>query len=208
MTKLPKQFNPDCALAGADLHICKGNIFSQIFVWQSNILVYKPITAITKAAPPVITATSHGLTNQWPVSVASVLGMTEINALETPPSNDDRHQATVLSSNTISLNDVNALDFHPYKSGGTLIYNSPVDLTTASIYMAFLTKKGGTEIAATRLTEGSGITVDNTFKTITAEISATDTDLLPFTKAYYLLFDDTSGLALFEGSVTVDNLIL
>ena len=197
--------NPD-----APLHVCKGATFTQVFTWATDTLTYKPITGITNAAPAVVTAVGHGLPDRWKVAIASVKGMTFINAEHSPPRKNDFHIATVLTGNTISLNDTNSLSYGTYTSGGTLIYNTPVSLATADVYMVFLDKENGTEYVPDKLTVGAGITLDDTLKTITASMSAATTDALTWTKAYYILFADEGGVitALFEGPVTTENLIL
>ena len=51
--------------AKLDLSIIQGDTFSQIIRWETEPIVYSPITGITQAAPAVITATSHGVPNGW-----------------------------------------------------------------------------------------------------------------------------------------------
>jgi hypothetical protein len=112
-----------------DFVITQGKTFSQVLRWEAPPILYKPITLISKVAPVLINAASHGIPSGWRVAVVSVLGMTEINAKNTPPRNTDYHQATVVDPNTIALNDVNASGYTAYSSGGYLQLNTPVDLT-------------------------------------------------------------------------------
>jgi hypothetical protein len=116
-----------CALISEDLDICQGKTFKQLFAWESDQIVFKAITDITKTAPPVITAASHGLVNNWRAAVRSVRGMREINAEDFPPKEKDFHPVTTNGANEITL-PIDAINFGRYTGGGTLIYYSPVDL--------------------------------------------------------------------------------
>jgi hypothetical protein len=116
-----------CSLISADLEICKGKTFEQVLAWESDQVVYKAITGISKAAPPVISCVGHGLVQNWRVAIASVKGMTQINASHSPPRDDEKHVVTTIGNDSLSI-PINALDFSSYSSSGTLIYNLPVDL--------------------------------------------------------------------------------
>jgi len=71
----------------------------------------KTITAVTKANPAVVTATSHGYSDGDRVYIEDVGGMTQIN---------DRHfTINVLTSNTFELLDENSTSYTTYTSGGT-----------------------------------------------------------------------------------------
>ena len=93
--------------------------------------MYAAITAILGTAPAKITATGHGIPNGWRAAVTAVAGMTAINAAGNPPKDNDYHDVTVIDTNTVTLNDVNAAlsMFKPYISGGYLQYNTPQPLT-------------------------------------------------------------------------------
>lgn len=71
----------------------------------------KTITAITKANPAVITATSHGFTEGMIVVVSGVTGMTEINSRVGVVRNP--------TTNTFELAGVDSTAFTTYTSGGT-----------------------------------------------------------------------------------------
>lgn len=112
-----------------DFVITQGKTFSQVLRWEAPPIIYKPITAISKVAPVSITAAGHSVPSGWRVAVVSVVGMTEINAKNTPPRATDYHQATVVDPNTVALNDINASGYTAYVSGGYLQFNTPVNLT-------------------------------------------------------------------------------
>lgn len=194
-----------------DLTILQGKTFSQVVRWEEAPIIYKPISAITRAAPAQITATSHGLKDGWRVAVVSVKGMTQINAANNPPKDKDYHPVTVVggSGNTIELNDVNSSDFKAYTSGGYLQYNTPASLAGFTARMSIKDKVGGTELLrldTTVVAPQPRIVLDDTNHTITLTITAADTAALTWTKGVYdLELVSASGVvtAILYGSVTV-----
>ena len=70
----------------------------------------KTITAITKANPAVVTATSHGYTNGDHVWINTVAGMTEVNGR--------RYVVANKATNTFELSGVNSTNYTTYGSGG------------------------------------------------------------------------------------------
>lgn len=169
-----------------DLQIEKGKTFKQVVRWETLPIVYVPITNITKGGPAIITATAHGLVNGWRAAVSAVLGMVEINALNSPPKAKDYHIVTVVDVNTISLNDVNSAGFTSYLSGGVLQYNTAQDMTGYTAQMSILDSVTGSVIQT--LTSAAGdIVIDNTGKTITINMNQTNTGLLSWSSALYEL---------------------
>lgn len=193
-----------------DLTILQGKTFSRVVRWETLPLVYKTITAITKAGPVAITATGHGMPDGWRAAVQSAGGMRQINAKHTPLIDTDFHQATVPDANTLTFNDTNSGSYTAYTSGGSLVYYSPVDLSGFTARMMIRATVDATATLVS-LVSGvaaplSGITLDNTLKTITLLISATDTAALTFsTGVYDLELVSSSGVVtqLLSGSVTV-----
>jgi hypothetical protein len=167
-----------------DINILQGKTYIHTVRWETTPIVYKQITGITKTAPITITVTGHGAPDGWRAAVTAVQGMTQANAEHTPPWDDDYHQVTVLDANTIQFNDVNAAEFDTYTSGGYLQYNTPQDLAGYTARLTFKTRAGGTVIDSFTSTAGD-ITIDNTNKTITLTISATDTAAYDFRTGVY-----------------------
>lgn len=186
-----------------DFCIDEGETFHPVIRWGTDILTSKAITGITQAAPAVITAASHGVPNGWPVAVVSAQGMTQINAANYPPKGRDLHRATVLTSSTVSLNDVNSSNFSAYTSGGFLVYNTPVSLSgvTASMRIWDNPDELGTPLLT--LTNVSGITLDLTYNTITPQFSTVG---LTWKFGYYdLNITDTNGIVtqVLEGTISI-----
>lgn len=188
-----------------ELTIQKGKTFSRIVRWETQPLVYKAISGITQAAPVVITATGHGVPDGWKVAVASVLGMTEINAENAPPRSSDFQVATKLTSDTLSLNKVNSAEFGAYVSGGYLVYYTPHTLASYTARMTIKNRVGGTTLLSLT-TENSRILIDDTAKTITLSVSATDTAAITWTEGVYdleVVSNDGVVTALLSGAVYV-----
>jgi hypothetical protein len=189
-----------------DLTILQGRTFSYPLKWEIEPIVYKPITGITQAAPCIVTAVGHGLPDGWRVAIVSVKGMTQINA-SNPPKDSEYVVAKKLTDDTIELNTVNAAEYKAYTSGGYVQYNTPQDLTSYVARMSIKDKVGGTELMSLTTTNDR-IVVDDTAKTITLAIDATDTAAITFKRGVYdLELESPAGVvtALMFGNVTVTN---
>ena len=185
-----------------DFCIGAGETFQPVLRWGSSTLTSKAITAISQAAPVVVTAIGHGVVAGWQVAVVSAKGMTQINAGKFPPSGADWHPAAILTADTLQLADVNSADYTTYLSGGFLVYNTPVILTGMTTRMVIRDAPVTGTILAT-LTEISGITLDNTAKTITPKLA---TAALTWTTGYYdLELTDTLGVVtqLLTGTISI-----
>lgn len=192
--------------ATQDLEIQQGKTFSRILRWETTPLIYKAITAITKASPVAITAVAHNLPDGWRAAVVAAGGMRQINAKTVPPRSTDFHQATVTGADTLTFNEVSSAAYTTYTSGGSLVYYTPVTLAayTARMHIRRAVESATSLLALT--TENGRITIDDTAKTITLLIAATDTDDLSFTTAVYDLEMVSSGgvvTQLLKGDVTL-----
>jgi hypothetical protein len=187
-----------------DLTILQGRTYSHPIKWETDVIVYKPITGITQAAPCIVTATGHGAPDGWRVAIVSVKGMTQINA-SNPPKDSEYVVAKVLTTDTIELNTVNAAEYKTYTSGGYVQYNTPQDLTSYVARMSIKDKVGGTELMALT-TANTRILIDNATKTITLDIDASDTAAITWKAGTYdLELESPSGVvtALMYGAVKV-----
>lgn len=162
--------------------IYQGSTFKEVFRWESSTKTYVPITAITKAAPCVVsTSVPHEMPQGWRFKVSNVLGMKEIN------SDSVYHTAHSVTSDTVTINSLNSLAFSTYTSDGILEYNQPVDLANTTARMQLREKLESTTPILELTTENGGIIIDNVLKTISIYISAADTALLNFSSAVYSL---------------------
>lgn len=167
-----------------DITIIKGSTFSRVLRWEALPFVYTPITAISKAAPAVVTAAGHGLVTGWRAAVLSAGGMRQINAKSTPPTARDFHKVTFVSSSQINFNDIDSSEFSTYTSGGSLVYYTPVSLSGFSARMKIRATASDTTVLAS-LTSPADIVLDNTAHTITVTISASATAAYTFSEGVY-----------------------
>lgn len=197
--------------ATKDLVISQGKTFALILRWETEPIIYKPITAIQQAAPARLTVVGHGAPDGWRAAVTNVKGMTEINAADPAKVRDSEyHPVTVISADIIEFNDINAAGFKAYVSGGYLQYSTPVDLADFTAQMEIKDKVGGTVLASSDPADGLlkilDIAIDTLKKTITLTISATATAAITWKKGVYdLEMKSLSGVvtALITGSVSV-----
>lgn len=188
-----------------DLAVQQGKTFSMVLRWESEPVIYRPITAIQQTAPVRMMVDTTGLPDGWRCAVTNVKGMTEINAEANNLKDKDFKPVKVVDANTLEINEVNAAGFKAYASGGILQFNTPVVLTGYTARLAIKDKVGGT-VLHSLTTENTGIVINTSANTITLAISATDTAAFAWKKAVYdLEMVSASGVvtALISGSITV-----
>lgn len=178
--------------------VYQGSTFRETLRWESSTKVYAPITNISKTAPVVITAASHGVPVGWRFKVTGALGMKEINS-------DSYYIATASDTNTITVNSVNALNYTTYTGSGVLEYNQPVDLAGYTARMQIRTKLDSDAVVHELTTENSGIVVNNTTKTIELTIPASTTETFNFTTGVYSieLVNGSEVTPFANGSITL-----
>lgn len=189
------------APAKVNLVVYQGSTFNEVLRWESSRKVYKAITAITQAAPVIITSAGHGIPEGWRIRVTNVGGMKEINSAA-----DAYYTCTVDTVNTIEINNINSLGFTAYTTGGVIEFNEPVDLAGFTARMQIRSKITDTEFLLELTSENSGITINNTDKTISITISAANAAALTWTSGVYSLeLISSTGVVstLMTGTVTV-----
>lgn len=173
----------------ADFTITKGDTFSRVWQWGTDVFTYKAITGIAKSAPARVTCVGHGVPADWPVAIVSVNGMTKINAATFPPKTKDFHVPTIIGVDTLDFNLTDSSGYSTYTSGGYVMFNTPVDLTGYTARAQVKDKVGGTVL----LDLTAYLVVDNAAKTITVTVSATLTAALTWTKGVFDLEMVSSG---------------
>lgn len=178
----------------------QGSTFNEVLRWETSTKVYKPITAISKTAPIVITAVGHVLPVGWRTKVTNVLGMKEINSADT------YHVVTETTTDTVTINDINALDYTSYISGGVLEYNAPNSLVGVTARMQLRTKITDVLPIDEYTTENGNLIINDTNKTISILVSATDTALYSFSSVLYSmeLIDGTTVTPFIYGSISLE----
>jgi len=173
--------------AKINFKLYQGATFNEVLRWESSVKSYKPITAITKSAPVVVTSVAHGIPVEWRVKFTNIAGMTELNNSET------YYKVTSTTANTVTINDINSLGFKEYISGGVIEYNTPVDLTGFTARMQIRAKIDDTAVIKELTTGNGAIAINNTTKTITLTIPAEETAAFTFSTAVYSLEMVSSG---------------
>lgn len=182
-----------------NLKIYQGSTFIKVLRWENSTKVYVPITNISKTAPVVITADSHGLPAGWRTKIINVLGMKEINS-------EEYVIASEVTNNTVTINSINAASYSAYTSSGILEYNAPVDIAGYTARMQIREKLSSPVVLETLTTENGKIVLDNTKKTITLVLSATTTAGYIFKTGVYSLELEKDGIVvpLIYGTVSVE----
>lgn len=165
------------APAKINFKIYQGTTFEQVLRWESETKTYAAIVGIAKAAPVAVTIDdiSKLPPTGWRVRVTNVVGMKEINMPE-----GVYHVISSIVGDTLTLNQINALGFTSYTSGGVVEYNTPVSLAGYTARMQIRKKAKDTAPVITLTTENGGIVLDNTQKTITIRATPEQTALLDF----------------------------
>jgi hypothetical protein len=180
--------------------IYQGSTFKEVLRRETATKVYSPITAISKAAPIVITSAAHGIPLGWRTKVTNVLGMKEIN------SNDTYNTVTTVTSNSVSFNDVNSLAYTDYVSGGVLEYNAPYSLAGVTARMQIREKPTSVDVIDELTTLNGKILIDDSLKTITILLDASTTALYSFSSAVYSmeLVNGTEVIPFIYGSISLE----
>jgi hypothetical protein len=140
------------------------------------------------------------------VAINNVKGMYEINAKYTPPRESDYYVATVVDADTLEFNNIDAGEFHAYTSGGTVQYNTPVDLSPYTAVFKVEDVVGGTALADLSIY----VVLDNAAKTITVSIPATITSGWTFTQGVYelALTDGVNVISMISGDFIVQDTVV
>lgn len=181
--------------------IYQGSTFQEVYRWETQTKVYVPIQSISKAAPCVITTSqNHILPNNWRFKVVGAGGMKEINN-----TGDSYHIATGTTGTTITLNQVNSLQYTAYTTGGVVEYNEPVDLSTYSARMQIRETVDSTSTIYEATSQAGQIVLDNTYKTITITILGNITSQFNFTTAVYSLelYNGNNVIPFLVGNLTL-----
>lgn len=161
--------------------VYQGSTFRETFRWESSTRGYANISAISKAAPCVVTtATAHQIPLGWRAKVTGVLGMKEINS-------DEYRLVTDKTSTSVTFNEINAANYSAYTSGGVLEWNIPISLIGFTGRMQIRPSQDSSTIIKELTSANGGILIDTSLNTITVEMLASDTQSFTFNSAVYSL---------------------
>lgn len=163
--------------------IYQGSTFQESYRWESETKVYVPILALQKSAPCVITtAQAHTIPQGWRIRVVGAGGMKELNSV-----GDSYHLVTNVTSTTVTLNQVNSLNYTAYTTGGVLEYNQPVSLVGYSARMQIRETVDSPTTLYSTTSIGGDLVLDTVLNTITVTIPAATTQAFDFSTAVYSL---------------------
>ena len=180
--------------------IYQGSTFREIFRWETSTKNYVNISNITKSAPVVITTTApHNIPVGWRVKITNVVGMKEIN------DSSEYRIVTSETTNTLTLNEINAVGYTAYTSGGIVEYNEPVGLSGYSARMQIRPTIESNTIISNLTTENGKLEIDPELHTITILISAVETASFNFQTAVYSLelIKDLDVVPFCSGNITL-----
>ncbi|NDG64333.1 MAG: hypothetical protein EBY29_12860 [Planctomycetes bacterium] len=183
--------------------IYQGSTFTETLRWESQLKKYATISAITKAAPCVITTSAaHGVPLNWRIWVKGAGGMKDINSTD----DDNYYIVTSKTSDTLTLQQVNSSGYAAYTAGGVVEYNTPIPLAGYVAQMQIRETLESNTVIAELTSANGGILIDVANNTIAINISSAITTNFTFDTAVYSceLTDSSSRVVPFlRGNVTL-----
>lgn len=181
--------------------IYQGSTFQEVYRWESQTKVYVPVQSITKSAPCVVaTSEPHNIPQGWRIRVVGVGGMKEIN------STAEQYQiATSVTSDTITINQINSLQYTAYTSGGVVEYGEPVNLADYSARMQIRETVDSPQVIYEATSESGQVLLNNLTKTITITLLGNVTSEFNFTTAVYSveLYSGNNVIPFLVGNLTL-----
>ena len=185
--------------------IYQGSTFTETLRWESELNKYATISAITKAAPCVITTSAaHGVPLNWRIWVRGAGGMKEINSSD----DDNYYTVTAKTDTTLTLQQVNSSGYATYTSGGVVEYNTPIPLAGYTAQMQIRETLESDTVIAELTSANGGVLIDVANNTISINITSAITTNFTFDTAVYSceLTDSSSRVIPFlRGNVTLIN---
>ena len=168
-----------------DLYLQQGKTQPLVLRCETVPIVYKTISAIQKSAPVRMTLNNTtGLLDGWR---AAVTGVKDIDTEANKVKDKDYHAVTLIDATTIEINDINAVGFKTYTSGGVLQFNTPLDLAGYDARLEIRNKKNGDTVLYSMTVTNKLIAIDNALKTVTLYFDAVPFSDLTWKKGYYEL---------------------
>lgn len=189
-----------------DIQIGIGSRYYMPLRVTSPPIRYALISNIQSAAPVVITAPSHGFTNQDAVWITRCRGISKkINSQYDIDGARTLHEINVIDANTFTINAINAVGWGEYvPNSGVAATRTPVDLTGAVASMQ-IRKSPQADAVLSVSSSTSGVTIANS--TVIVDIPASVTSTLPPGRYMYsveLLYTNGTTDVLVSGEVSVE----
>jgi hypothetical protein len=161
----------------------------------------------------VLTTTAdHGIEEDWPFEIEGAKGMEGINSANRLDADGETlidggfFFARVPSSNTLSLNDVDAVNFDPYTDGGVVKFKAPVDLTGHTPQIVVYQSAADATVLETFDATGGMVTADAGMRQVRVNLTPAQVAALTWSAGYYVAVDvdaDGNTFWLGEGEITV-----
>lgn len=157
--------------------------FSRSF--EQSVFSYKTISNISNTAPVQITCEGHDLPENWRFLVSGVKGGgSQLNCKNpSKPKTSEYHISTVIDADTIEINNISALDWLDYESGGVIKYAIPYDFTDCTAKLQ-IRETIDSSVLIELTTENDGIEIDAESGTLYFTIPSSTTDILA-TESYF-----------------------
>lgn len=188
----------------------QGATFSMVLRWETEPVVYRPVTAVSQTAPVRLTVPTHGLKPGWRAALVGGKGMDELRAVPNELKSTDYHASTVLGEDEIEFNNINASGFKAYAGGAHLQYNTPVDLTGYAARLVVKDQVGGATLFE-MTPENGRILLDAAAATVTLTADAVTLAAQTWARGLYELeMESPSGVVtkLMSGVATMAKEIL
>lgn len=108
------------------MNIVRGKTLEVPMLYAEARLMYVPIVSVSNRAPLRLFCPAHGIIDGWPVRIQGVVSPSSLNTPE-----GGVLSATVIDSNTIEINSIDASLLGDMDNTGCLVFQTPADLTGA-----------------------------------------------------------------------------
>ncbi len=180
-----------------DLPVTKGATLRKPLLLMQPVYIYRPITAILPTAPLQLTVPAHGLPGEWPTWIE---GVSQWSSLNRDKAREPFRIAKPVDADTLEYNDLNGLGQRA--TGGTLVYQLPVDLTGCSGELVIMPEQGAELVYST---DNGGLAITGPGRLL-LEMTAEQTAAIEWSEARYNLditFSDGSVQRWLQGKVTL-----
>lgn len=175
--------------SSVSIEILAGKTFELALFVSTSDKVMKPITAMVGTAPVTLTVPSHGLVDDWLVTISGVVKPEQLNTMDSGCSSALRsgyhnarspYKVRVIDDDTIELVGVNGASWPTYTTGGIVEFYAPADLTDVEARAQFRKHINADTPILTFLSSGlpdydaagAVAIVDNTNSTVTLSLPA------------------------------------
>jgi hypothetical protein len=129
---------------------------------ESDLLQFAPVTAMTKTAPLRVTAPSHGIPPGWRAAIVGARGMTEMNVSWDTLSIADLRSVSAIDADTVDFDEVCAIGFGTYTSGGAIAFYAPKSLSAYTGARMDIKRRVGGDVEVSLNTTAGTLEIDTT----------------------------------------------